>query len=1195
MAARVLLLSILFTEVLKPVCVAGVRGIGSGVNGKNGSKPEGLDADQNVSAAKLEIEPSGHVVLGRRGITLNCVTGANYNVSWLYNGAPAPPCGIARCTLLPNGSLHFYKKQNLQMPQRHRGWNLNNTSTNKTQGRNEYRCVARTKFGGSLRSGPTYVQIAELSHVFKESPGDLIMQEGEVARFSCLIDSVPFPPNITWQHNGDTVVPEHNNTKYSVVPPGVLYISATKPSDAGSYRCVATNDFLKKTKKSKEARLTVTSESDKAKSRMPTSLYPQIRYNHWLINGSNLHLACAASGYPPPVITWTFIPRYPDGTNFEQPRVLLNLTGGIGILSLKSVGVADAGIYLCAAKNSVNDAPQIQNITVDVMVPPTLRKKPVSFVCPNGRTARFECQADGLPTPQIYWLKDATNINTINGRGTTYSKVYNKMELAISATVPSDSGIYQCVAVNSAGEIWAAGRLQVNTSRNSPAAPTSMKCHALSPYRIFISWEHPKSLPPTSITAYTVHYSAVGGKEEVTPPEPGNSTSVEVTKTLEPLTNYSFYIRVWNNHGASNQSATIVCSTAPSVPKAVPKIKLDVISSTKLNVSWGSLTKKEAQGVVIEYKLQWKLQQHPSIHVLCIPSTTEYYTLTGLTPGAQYDLRVLARTEQGWPNVSESELSWTSVTMPLPKTNQFTITNMVNLQLTTTNSSFIKVKWEMKEETHQKNKFKFDSWRIYCENVDGKKLATVLLPINATEYTINNLLINEPYIVALCAVSFGEDKSCLRKHADTARSSTTSIPTGLEATPISPTSINVTWTVSDVIDVHSYELCYHSVHPTEPEISNCLVTGETRITVDHLKPFTLYQFKVRIFYNESNDSGSEFSESIECYTNEDVPGKVEEVQWFLGNGSKVRIAWKEPEKLNGVIKNYSVAYTMNLSDSSLTWGNVTVPGNKTSTSLPGLIPGKRYFVMVKAATKAGYGKSSDPIFIITGGTSSKVHTTSDNRTPPPSPKPDQSLGVILGVSISIGCVVICLCSIYCRKKCENSRSLGDTVQPFKGRVLVRNGNGCCVDRSSVSNSQHVNTATPGNEIELAVLCPSSPVMTDPRPDTKPKGGYSNGVLESCAKEPLLAPWNATGESKDVRITENPQYKRRASAISNQQQQPDQEDQELDLEGTQLTMVNCTLDSSSSSLNNNLGCTETSLSSSPRKTASTSVPVLNPNG
>lgn len=95
------------------------------------------------------------------------------------------------------------------------------------------------------------------------------------------------------------------------------------------------------------------------------------------------------------------------------------------------------------------------------------------------------------------------------GRRTVYDKEFNKVELAISATVPSDSGIYQCVAVNAAGEVSAAGRLQVNTSRNSPAAPTSLKCEARSPVKIFISWEPPKFLPFTNI-AYTVHYRPVG-------------------------------------------------------------------------------------------------------------------------------------------------------------------------------------------------------------------------------------------------------------------------------------------------------------------------------------------------------------------------------------------------------------------------------------------------------------------------------------------------------------------------------------------------------------------------------------------------------------------------------------------------------------------------------------------------------------
>lgn len=84
--------------------------------------------------------------------------------------------------------------------------------------------------------------ITELAHVFKETPENITVQEGEIARLSCLIDSVPFPPNITWQHN-ETLL-SYNESKYSVVPPGVLYISATKLSDAGSYRYIMIFFFL---------------------------------------------------------------------------------------------------------------------------------------------------------------------------------------------------------------------------------------------------------------------------------------------------------------------------------------------------------------------------------------------------------------------------------------------------------------------------------------------------------------------------------------------------------------------------------------------------------------------------------------------------------------------------------------------------------------------------------------------------------------------------------------------------------------------------------------------------------------------------------------------------------------------------------------------------------------------------------------
>uniref|UniRef100_V9IMH1 Protogenin n=1 Tax=Apis cerana TaxID=7461 RepID=V9IMH1_APICE len=102
---------------------------------------------------------------------------------------------------------------------------------------------------------------------------------------------------------------------------------------------------------------------------------------------------------------WSFIPRYIANHNVAQPRILLNSSIGISILSLVNVSVSDAGVYICSVKNFITNNVEIQNITVNILIPPSFVKIPTNQICPNGRTARFECQAQGLPVPKIYWLK----------------------------------------------------------------------------------------------------------------------------------------------------------------------------------------------------------------------------------------------------------------------------------------------------------------------------------------------------------------------------------------------------------------------------------------------------------------------------------------------------------------------------------------------------------------------------------------------------------------------------------------------------------------------------------------------------------------------------------------------------------------------------------------------------------------------
>lgn len=1167
MAARVLLLSILFTEVLKPVYCTGIEEIAGGINERNGAKQDSLESNDSKNwGLSLEIEPRGIAILGKKGTTLSCNVKSKQEITWLYNGEEAPPCGISRCSVHRNGTLHFYKQKKSLDISKQKNWSVNNSS--KTSVKDEFRCVVRTNFGGYLRSSPVVVQVAKLARTFKEQPQNVKVQEGEVARFSCSIESLPSPPNITWEHNSKPLLFDNNSKRYTFIPPGVLYISATQLSDAGTYRCVATNDYLNKTTISKEAKLIVSNSKEFSVS----SLLPQTSDSYVLTENSSLRIACAVSGYPSSEPSWLFVPR--NSINNTKTRLVINSTNGISLLNLQNVTPSDSGDYICSAKNKLNASIKYQHITVDVLVPPYFLKKPTYQVFPNGIRVRFECQAQGYPTPRIYWLKDAKNI-TINERRAINEKGFNEVELAISNTVQSDSGVYQCVAVNEVGEISAAGRLEINSS-NNPDAPTSLKCHALSTKKILISWEPPKYLPPTNITAYTVHYTPVEGEtEEVSPPVHGNVTSVEVSKLLEPFTNYSFYVRLYNNHGASDQSATITCSTAPSVPKAAPKIILNVIDDTKLNVIWKPLSKKQAQGIVTQYKLQWRLHQHPSYHIRYFNSSVEQHLLTDLKPGTQYDVRVLARTEEGWPSINEAQFTWTTVTMPSPEFEQFIMKEIVNVSLVNVNASIVSMKWSMDDKSNRNFGLELKCWKVYVENEKGEKMNTTMLPKNTTEHLFTNLETHSSYTMGLCMVTLNLATKCLNKRIESANTLLSNIPTALEAIPISATSINLTWNIANPHRNDIFEVCYHAVHIMK-DTSNCLLINDTTILVEDLKPYTLYQFKVSVVLNDP-EQNSEFSQAIECYTGEDIPGKVEEVQWFLGNSTLVRVAWKEPRRINGLVRNYYVVYTMDLSKSD-TWENLTVPGNKTQTNLTGLITGRRYFVMVQAATKAGKGKLSDPIIIVAGTTASKIPSSSDGHRPSSKSRSDQNLGVILGLSISIVCIGLCLSSMYCRKKWETSRSLRETPQPLKNRGLVRNGNGCCVDRSIAVN-QHVPHFM-GNEIELSVLCPPT---TTPHLDTK--GSHPNGIIELGAKEPLLHSWHSNGDSKDLRITENPQYKARGSSTSSKQEQG--------LNDTQLTMVNCTLRSSDNSLNNNLGGFGNEASS--EKITSNSFPILEPNG
>lgn len=122
-----------------------------------------------------------------------------------------------------------------------------------------------------------------------------------------------------------------------------------------------------------------------------------------------------------------------------------------------------------------------------------------------------------------------------------------------------------------------------------------------------------------------------------------------------------------------------------------------------------------------------------------------------------------------------------------------------------------------------------------------------------------------------------------------------------------------------------------------------------------------------------------------------VPGKVEDVAWLEENETKVRLAWKQPKRPNGIIQNYTVFYSLDSDFKWSSWESITVPGNVTTATLPIELSASRYIVKVKAATRAGYGEFSPTITIANGVAANDPVVRGEDKSPHKANR-DKSLG-----------------------------------------------------------------------------------------------------------------------------------------------------------------------------------------------------------
>uniref|UniRef100_A0A673WNR2 Protogenin n=1 Tax=Salmo trutta TaxID=8032 RepID=A0A673WNR2_SALTR len=906
-------------------------------------------------------EPSDVVVITRDPVVLDCVAHGQppITIRWLRNGVRVTESG--RLQILSNGSLYI--------PEVRRD--------GEESDKGFYQCLSQNRYGAILsqRSRLTITNVSP----FVVHPVLLEVTEGSVARFTCQVTSNP-PASVTWELDQSTLQLETD--RITVLPNGVLQIHNVQLEDAGKFRCVATN--IGNCVKSSEATLT-------PRQRPRIIAGPQnmtVSLHHTVV------LECIATGNPRPVISWSRADSKP--IDVYNARVL-----GSGNLLISNLKPRHSGVYLCRATTPGTRNYTIAAANLTVLEPPSMVERPESQTRPRAGTARFMCQAQGVPPPRITWLKNGEEVH-LNGR----IKMYNS-KLVITQITPEDDAIYQCVAENEQGSVLSLARLIVVMSEDRPSAPRNIHAETISSSAILLAWDRPV-YNADKVIAYSVHYmKAEGLNNEEYQAVIGNDTTSYIIDDLEPAWNYSFYIVAYMPMGASRMSDQVCQHTLEDVPLRTPELSLTSHSPTDIQVSWQPLSTKLSRGNIWAYRLSYRTAADATVLSVELAQNNTQYLLGDLQPDTIYLLRIAAATRVGWCEPS----SWTSHRTPKASINKVPPAPLLQ-QLEPLNCTSILVRWQPSPGS-----VVVQGYRL-CYHEEGQpEQPSIQLPPEDTEYTISGLDPRRKYHVKLLALSLVGDGY----QADQTLSTPgcVSVRDHPVASPPAPDHVTAVANSSSAVYLRwsrpafaSRKAVSYTARCTPVGLMNASAIRYIQtVLIQSLDSNTRYELVVRLHVDQL---ASPWSTVVFQRTLPAAPSHPPEgVRVSLIEDGTALVSWREPEENNLAVTHYTILYASQRAWLAGYWQTLQREGSNTMALLERLEPGNIYLVKISASNQVGDGPFSTTVELAPGPGSrhrgkspsaSSRHLFSDGLY---HTEQNSMTGIIVGVCIALSCIVMC--------------------------------------------------------------------------------------------------------------------------------------------------------------------------------------------
>uniref|UniRef100_A0A6P7F6S0 Protein sidekick n=1 Tax=Diabrotica virgifera virgifera TaxID=50390 RepID=A0A6P7F6S0_DIAVI len=708
---------------------------------------------------------------------------------------------------------------------------------------------------------------------------------------------------------------------------------------------------------------------------------------------SSLSLPCDVLGIPKPNVTWY---RNSEELDLSDKRYEVQEDNS---LLIKKLLISDNGMYQCFARNEAGESSlsswlkvkklrKVRSLAAKIVrlrssgerhnkksfryiapsSQPIMEFGPTNMTVLDGKDATLTCRAVGAPIPNTTWVHNGEKEVATSSR----VQILDTGDLLIAAVKEIDAGQYTCIRSNEAGEVRGSAYLQVlvRTQIVQPPVDTRVLLGQTATLQCKISSDP------------TVPYQLDWFRDkQLISPRGSQRIRILSDGTLEieavRASDVGFYTcSVLSPGGNETRSAKLSVIELPFSPSSVKAERVDNGSQRAVNVSWTPgfdgnspikkyiVQKREIPelGPIPDPLLNWVTE------LSNVSAAQKWVLLTNLKAAAVYQFRVSAVN-----SVGEGPPSDPSNQVMLPQ--EAPSGPPVGFVGSARSSSEIITQWQPPLEEHRNGQILgyIIRYRLYGYKESPWTIRNITNEAQRN-YLITDLITWKDYVVQIAAynnkgVGVFTDGAKIKTKEGVPEAP----PIIKKVKPLNSTSIQIWWTPPDPQKINGinqgYKIQSWQWHPTRGNIETNMMTvhpnlldpyAEQTAVMTHLEKFKAYNITVLCF---TDPGDGQMSEMHHVKTKEDVPNEVSNLQFDEISDRAVKVLWKPPKKINGILKGYQLTYQIKDEPSTIRVKNLTA--DTLSIKVNDLQATTHYRFEVTAWTAVGPGPSK--IAIIQSG------------------------------------------------------------------------------------------------------------------------------------------------------------------------------------------------------------------------------------